>query len=387
MALIQQRAWDGTLGRRRRSANADRNKPSRSVDIARTCRLASARSDPLQVAAVFAAPKPSAPTPDDLCHPTAHAKSVARKRVKLRRAVRAGLGLPRWDSQSRSDRRGGAPGRRRGRRRAARHQLVLVQRQLAAHRLGLSQRRHFPTRATSAGRSTAPTCRSSRWPGAPMKTKSQYGSYSSSPIISNGVCFFEDLESNVQAVSLKTGKVIWTKTYEPPDQGPNGSSWLVGACMARRRRRLRARQKTGEQLWSVTLVRNEHEASTWRRATTTGSSTSPPCRATSQVLRGRRRRGLLGALKQRPARSCGTSTPCRKPVVIRTSRHQLGGGLWYAPSSTRTGTCTRQPPGPGAVSRDEPISVGLEQARPRPVHRLDREARRRHRAGWSGTTS
>jgi outer membrane protein assembly factor BamB len=94
----------------------------------------------------------------------------------------------------------------------------------------------------------------------PLTTKSEYGSYSSSPIISNGVVFSQDLDSNVQAISLKTGKAIWTKSYESPDQGPNGlvveGGIVYGATTTAA---FALNEKTGQQLWSVTLTRNEHE--------------------------------------------------------------------------------------------------------------------------------
>ncbi len=94
----------------------------------------------------------------------------------------------------------------------------------------------------------------------PLTAKSEYGSYSSAPIISGGVIFSQDLESNVQAINLKTGKVIWTKTYESPDQGPNGlvveGGRVYGATTTSA---FALDEKTGQQLWSVNLVRNEHE--------------------------------------------------------------------------------------------------------------------------------
>jgi outer membrane protein assembly factor BamB len=94
----------------------------------------------------------------------------------------------------------------------------------------------------------------------PLTAKSQFGSYSSSPIISNGVVFSQDLASNVQAIDLKTGKVIWTKSYESPDQGPNGLVVAEGRVYgATATAAFALDEKTGEEIWSVTLVRNEHE--------------------------------------------------------------------------------------------------------------------------------
>ena len=93
-----------------------------------------------------------------------------------------------------------------------------------------------------------------------LTAKSEYGSYSSSPVISNGVIYSQDLDSNVQAIDLQTGKVLWTKTYESPDQGPNGLVVQGGRVYgATPTAAFALDEKTGRQLWSVTLVRNEHE--------------------------------------------------------------------------------------------------------------------------------
>ncbi len=94
----------------------------------------------------------------------------------------------------------------------------------------------------------------------PLTAKSLYGAYSSTPIISNGVVYSEDLESNVRAISLQTGKVLWTKNYESADQGPNGLSVGGGRVYgATATSAFALNEKTGAQLWSVELVRNSSE--------------------------------------------------------------------------------------------------------------------------------
>jgi outer membrane protein assembly factor BamB len=94
----------------------------------------------------------------------------------------------------------------------------------------------------------------------PLTTKSEYGSYSSAPIVSGGVVYSQDLDSNVQAIDLQTGKVLWTKSFESPDQGPNGlvvqGGHVYGATTSAA---FALEQSTGKLLWSVMLVRNEHE--------------------------------------------------------------------------------------------------------------------------------
>jgi len=94
----------------------------------------------------------------------------------------------------------------------------------------------------------------------PLTAKSEYGAYASAPVISEGVVYSQDLMSNVQAISLKTGKILWTKTYESADQGPNGLVVQAGKVFgATTTAAFALDQKTGHQLWSVPLVRNEHE--------------------------------------------------------------------------------------------------------------------------------
>jgi outer membrane protein assembly factor BamB len=94
----------------------------------------------------------------------------------------------------------------------------------------------------------------------PLTAKSEYGSYSSAPIISDGALFSQDLDSNVQAINLKTGKVIWTKTYDSPDQGPNGLVVQEGRVYgATTNAAFALDEKTGEQLWSVPLLQDEHQ--------------------------------------------------------------------------------------------------------------------------------
>ncbi len=94
----------------------------------------------------------------------------------------------------------------------------------------------------------------------PLSARSQFGSYSSSPVISEGVVYSQDLASNVQAIDLKSGKVLWTKSFEAPDQGPNGIVVQGGRVFgATPSSAFALDQTTGKQLWSVPLVRNEGE--------------------------------------------------------------------------------------------------------------------------------
>jgi outer membrane protein assembly factor BamB len=94
----------------------------------------------------------------------------------------------------------------------------------------------------------------------PLEAQSTYGSYSASPVVAQGVVYSQDLESNVQAIDLESGDVLWEKTYEEADQGPNGVTVAGGRVYgATSRAAFALDQENGEELWSVPLAKNEHE--------------------------------------------------------------------------------------------------------------------------------
>lgn len=50
----------------------------------------------------------------------------------------------------------------------------------------------------------------------------------SNPVIGNGVAYLQDGASNVMAVNVATGKVMWTHTYDSTEYGPNGLTLAYG---------------------------------------------------------------------------------------------------------------------------------------------------------------
>ncbi|MGH3224557.1 MAG: PQQ-binding-like beta-propeller repeat protein [Streptosporangiaceae bacterium] len=86
------------------------------------------------------------------------------------------------------------------------------------------------------------------------------GAYATTPVIVNGVVYVQDLESNVMAIGLATGKVLWTHEYNSPNGGPDGVNVVGGVVYAATAKAAVALDAaTGEQLWSRTLIRNDHE--------------------------------------------------------------------------------------------------------------------------------
>ena len=50
----------------------------------------------------------------------------------------------------------------------------------------------------------------------PIKAKGSFGTYATTPIITGGVVYTQDIDSNVYAIDLATGKLKWYKSYNSP---------------------------------------------------------------------------------------------------------------------------------------------------------------------------
>lgn len=88
----------------------------------------------------------------------------------------------------------------------------------------------------------------------PVKGTGVYGSYASTPVIANGVIYSQDLESNVEAVDLAGGEVLWTKKWESPSHGPNGLAVADGHVYgATASEAFALDQETGKVAWQVDL--------------------------------------------------------------------------------------------------------------------------------------
>ena len=168
----------------------------------------------------------------------------------------------------------------------------------------------------------------------PLKAKSQYGSYSSSPIIASGVIFSQDLASNVQAISLKTGRVVWTKSYEEPDQGPNGLVVAGGRVYGATQSVVFALdEKTGAQLWSVTLVRNEHEGIDMAPGFHEGIVYASTVPGTVAKYYGGEGQGVLWALDARTGKKLWHFDTAPEDLwSAKNVSINSGGGLWYTPA-------------------------------------------------------
>jgi alcohol dehydrogenase (cytochrome c) len=88
----------------------------------------------------------------------------------------------------------------------------------------------------------------------PIEGQGIYGSYASTPLIVNGAIYSQDLESNVSAIDLESGDVIWETKLESPSHGPNGLAVAEGRVYgATNGGAFALDQKTGKELWLTQL--------------------------------------------------------------------------------------------------------------------------------------
>jgi outer membrane protein assembly factor BamB len=161
--------------------------------------------------------------------------------------------------------------------------------------------------------------------------------YATTPVVVHGVVFTQDLESNVMAIRLATGKVLWRHDYSSPNGGPDGVNVANGVVYAATNHTAVALSAaTGRQLWSRTLIGNDHEGIDMAPGYNHGTvyvSTVPVNPAVGQYLGGAK--GTLWALSAR------TGAPEWSWDEVQNlwgnPGINSGGGLWDPPSFDSAG--------------------------------------------------
>ncbi len=82
----------------------------------------------------------------------------------------------------------------------------------------------------------------------------------STPVIVDGIAYLQDMASNVYAVELDSGRLIWKHEYSDIDNGPNGVNVGDGRVYgATGSTAFALDQRTGRELWRRVLVRVMYE--------------------------------------------------------------------------------------------------------------------------------
>jgi alcohol dehydrogenase (cytochrome c) len=173
--------------------------------------------------------------------------------------------------------------------------------------------------------------------------------YSTTPVVMNGVLYTQDLESNVMAIKLATGKILWTHDYSSPNGGPDGVNVAGGIVYAATNHAAVALSAaTGRQLWSRTLIGNNHEGIDMAPGYHDGTvyvSTVPVNPTVGEYLGGGK--GIMWALNART----GAPEWSWDEVGNLWGNPALnsGGGLWEPPSFDAQGNIYMGIANPGPI--------------------------------------
>ena len=191
----------------------------------------------------------------------------------------------------------------------------------------------------------------------PIESTGQYGAagyddgYATTPVIVNGVVYLQDLESNVMAIKLATGQVLWTHNYNSVNGGPDGVKVVNGVVYAATSHAAVALSAaTGRQLWTRTLTANDHEGIDMTPGYHNGTvyvSTVPVNPTVGQYLGGGK--GILWAL------NAATGAPQWSWDEVQNlwgnPAINSGGGLWDPPSFDSAGNLYIGIANPGPIGQ------------------------------------
>jgi alcohol dehydrogenase (cytochrome c) len=186
---------------------------------------------------------------------------------------------------------------------------------------------------------------------APVRAFSPLFDYATTPVVVNGVVYTQDLDSDVTAIKLSTGKALWTHDYNSLNGGPDGVNVAGGVVYAATSTTAVALSAaTGQQLWSRKLTGNDHEGIDMAPGYDHGTvyvSTVPVNPKVGQYLSGGK--GILWAL------NAATGAPkwswdevgdlWGNPAI------NSGGGLWDPPSFDAQGNLYIGIANPGPIGQ------------------------------------
>jgi alcohol dehydrogenase (cytochrome c) len=190
--------------------------------------------------------------------------------------------------------------------------------------------------------------------------------YATTPIVVNGVVYLQDLESNVMAINLATGKVVWRHDYNSVNGGPDGVNVVNGVVYAATNDAAVALSAgTGKQLRSRTLTGNDLESIDMAPGYNDGTVyvSTVPVSAKGEYLGGAKSTlWALNAVTGAPQWSWDEVQELWGDPALNS-----GGGLWEPPSFDKQGNLLHRhreprPDRPGRLAQGLP--VGDQPARP-----------------------
>lgn len=161
-----------------------------------------------------------------------------------------------------------------------------------------------------------------------------------SPVILDGVVYYQDMLSNVFALDLETGEELWRADYNVSNNGPDGVAVAYGMVFAATGDTSTAfalDAATGKEIWSAKLTNNNYECIDMAPAVYDNVvyvSTNP-----NNTTYGNYRGGARGILYALDAATGATmwSFDTAADNLWDAPRINSGAGLWYPPSFDEKG--------------------------------------------------
>ena len=193
---------------------------------------------------------------------------------------------------------------------------------------------------------------------APIPGQSTYGSHAAPLIIANGVVYSQDLASNVQALDLESGEVLWSKSYESPSHGPNGLAVADGMVFgATAGAAFALDQETGEEVWSTPLTEKATESIDMAPGYNNGLVYVSTVPVTVSETYGAGSVGVLWALDGKTGKKVWHFDTVPKDLWGHPEINS-GGGLWYPPSFDGEGAMYIGTGNPGPLPGTEQFPWG-----------------------------
>ena len=192
-----------------------------------------------------------------------------------------------------------------------------------------------------------------------------YGAFTSNPIVLDGIVYLEDPDSDVFALQLATGKLLWHHDYHSvtPSGGPNGVAFGYGLLYGETENSVFALDPhTGKQVWIRMLTTNPNDGIDMAPQLYDGRlliSTIPG--SPSSFYTGGAY-GVVYALDARTGKKLWSFATVKGGAKLwGDPKHNGGGGLWYPP----------------AVDSHGRIFIGVGNPSPYPLTPSDPNARSR----------
>ncbi|HJY71072.1 MAG TPA: PQQ-binding-like beta-propeller repeat protein [Streptosporangiaceae bacterium] len=196
-----------------------------------------------------------------------------------------------------------------------------------------------------------------------MSTARTDGAYATTPVIVNGVVYVQDLDSDVFAISLATGKVLWTHDYNSPNGGPDGVNVVGGVVYgATAKAAVALDAATGAQLWSRTLIGNDHEGIAMAPGYDKGTVYVSTVPANVTVQYGPGGEGILWALNAKTGAPEWSWNQVQN--LWGNPGVNSGGGLWYTPSFDAQGNIYMGIANPAPIFGTESYPLGSSRPGP-----------------------